>query len=78
MTKKHWRILAIIWTIVIFYLLVSFREGEPKVYTFQFTGEEAQVIFDALGELPSKKVEGIRAKMMQTVLIQNDTTKIKR
>jgi len=78
MTKKHWRILAIIWTIVIFYLLVSFREPQAKVYTFQFTAEEAQVIFDALGELPSKKVEGIRAKMMQAVLLQNDTTKIKR
>jgi hypothetical protein len=50
----------------------------PKTFHFEFTPEEAQIIFDALGELPSKKVEGIRYKMMQSVAAQSDTTKAKR
>lgn len=64
-------------TIAIF-ALVSFTPSQPKVYKFEFTAEEAQVIFDALGELPAKKVEGIRLKMMQAVMTQNDSTKVKR
>jgi hypothetical protein len=50
----------------------------PKTFHFEFTPDEAQIIFDALGELPSKKVEGIRYKMMMAVQAQSDTTKIKR
>jgi hypothetical protein len=50
----------------------------PKTFHFEFTPEEAQIIFDALGELPSKKVEGIRYKMMMTVQAQSDTTKVKK
>jgi hypothetical protein len=50
----------------------------PKTFHFEFTPEEAQIIFDALGELPSKKVEGIRYKMMMTVQAQSDTTKAKK
>ena len=56
--------------------LVAF--APPKTFHFEFTPEEAQIIFDALGELPSKKVEGIRFKMMQSVAAQSDTTKAKR
>ena len=59
-------------------VLFSFAPSQPKVYTFQFTPEEAQIIFDALGELPAKNVEGIRLKMIQAVNAQNDTTKVKR
>jgi hypothetical protein len=55
--------------------LVAF--APPKTFHFEFTPEEAQIIFDALGELPSKKVEGIRYKMMMTVQAQSDTTKRK-
>lgn len=69
--KKILAVLAII-------ALVAFTPSQPKTYTFQFTPEEAQVIFDALGELPAKKVEGIRLKMIQAVNSQNDTTKVKR
>lgn len=78
MKRRIYTILALLWTVFIFYILVSFRYVEPKTYTFQFTPEESQIIFDALGELPSKKVEGIRLKMIQAVNSQNDTTKIKR
>jgi hypothetical protein len=56
--------------------LVAF--APPKTFHFEFTSEEAQIIFDALGELPSKKVEGIRYKMMMTVQAQSDTTKAKK
>jgi hypothetical protein len=66
------RILATICIIV----LVAF--APPKTFRFEFTPEEAQIIFDALGELPSKKVEGIRYKMMMTVQAQSDTTKAKK
>jgi hypothetical protein len=69
--KKALSVLAII-------ALVSFTPSQPKVYKFEFTAEEAQVIFEALGELPSKKVEGIRFKMMTAVQAQSDTTKVKR
>lgn len=64
-------------TIAIF-ALVSFTPSQPKIYRFEFTAEESQIIFDALGELPSKKVEVIRYKMMQAVQAQSDTTKVKR
>jgi hypothetical protein len=66
------RILATICIIA----LVAF--APPKTFHFEFTPEEAQIIFDALGELPSKKVEGIRYKMMQSVAAQSDTTKAKK
>jgi hypothetical protein len=66
------RILA---TICIIALLAF---SPPKTFHFEFTPEETQIIFDALGELPSKKVEGIRYKMMMTVQAQSDTTKVKK
>jgi hypothetical protein len=66
------RILATICIIA----LVAF--APPKTFHFEFTPEEAQIIFDALGELPSKKVEGIRYKMMMNVQAQSDTTKAKK
>jgi hypothetical protein len=66
------RILATICIIA----LVAF--APPKTFNFEFTPEETQIIFDALGELPSKKVEGIRYKMMMTVQAQSDTTKVKK
>jgi hypothetical protein len=51
---------------------------QPKEFIFSFTPQETQVIFDALGELPAKKVEVIRYKMMTAVQAQSDTTKVKR
>lgn len=43
--------------------LFSFTTQEPKIITLKFTLEEVQIIYDALGELPAKKVESIRAKI---------------
>lgn len=51
---------------------------QPKEYVFRFTQAETEIIFNALGELPAKKVEVIRYKMMTAVQAQNDTTKVKR
>ena len=43
--------------------LFSFNTQEPKTVTISFTVEELQVVYDALGELPAKKVETIRYKI---------------
>lgn len=59
--------------------LLSFNTQEPaKTVTITFTVDEIQTVFDALGELPSKKVEHIRFKIVQEVQRQlADTTKKK-
>lgn len=44
--------------------LTSFgTQEQPKTVSITFTVEELQVVYDALGELPSKKVEVIRYKI---------------
>ena len=43
--------------------LTSFNTQEPKKVTVTFTVDELQVVYDALGELPAKKVEAIRFKI---------------
>lgn len=43
--------------------LLSFNTQEPKTVTLTFTVEELQIVYDALGELPAKKVETIRYKI---------------
>jgi hypothetical protein len=48
---------------VAFIVLTSFGTQEPKTVTVTFTLEEIQVVYDALGELPAKKVEQIRYKI---------------
>lgn len=57
--------------------LLSFNTQEPaKTVTIKFTVDEIQIVFDALGELPSKKVETIRYKIVQEVQRQlADSTK---
>ena len=59
--------------------LLSFTTQEqPKTVTITFTVDEIQTVFDALGELPSKKVETILFKIVQEVQKQlADTTKKK-
>ena len=53
-------------------------QEKPKTVTITFTVDEIQTVFDALGELPSKKVETIRFKIVQEVQKQlADTTKKK-
>ncbi len=51
--------------------LMSFTTQEPKTYTITLTAEETQIVFAALGELPAKTTEGIRAKIAQQVTEQN-------
>jgi hypothetical protein len=59
-------------------LLLSFGTQEEKKITLTFTVEEVQLIYDALGELPAKKVEGLRAKIAVEANRQlSDTTKRK-
>ena len=41
----------------------SFNTQEPKQVVIAFTVEELQTVYDALGELPAKKVEAIRFKI---------------
>jgi len=57
--------------------LLSFSTQEPKTVTVTFTVDELQVVYDALGELPAKKVEVIRAKIIYEASRQLDTTKKK-
>lgn len=49
--------------IIISTTLFSFVNQEKKI-KFEFTLEETQLIFDALGELPAKKVEALRGKII--------------
>ena len=58
--------------------MFSFSTQEPKTVTVKFTLEEIQIVYDALGELPAKKVEAIRGKIYYEVQRQlSDTTKKK-
>lgn len=58
--------------------LLSFGTQQPKVVTMSFTIEEIQVIYEALGELPAKKVEVLRARIVNEANRQlADTTKKK-
>jgi len=47
---------------------------QQKSYTLTLTAQETQVVFDALGELPAKTSESIRAKIAQQVNQQNQPT----
>jgi len=55
--------------------LMAFAPEQPKTYKLEFTVEEVQTIYDALGELPAKKAEVIRFKLVQQVNQQNEQTK---
>lgn len=55
--------------------LMAFAPQQPKTYKLEFTAEETQTIYDALGELPAKKAEVIRFKLVQQVNEQNKTDK---
>jgi hypothetical protein len=56
--------------------LCSFQTQNTKKITLSFTIEEVQLIYDALGELPAKKVESLRAKIWMDAKKQiADTTK---
>jgi hypothetical protein len=44
---------------------------QSKTYKLELTTQEVQVIYDALGELPAKVSEGIRAKVAKQINDQN-------
>ena len=54
--------------------LAAWETKQQKTYTLTLTAQETQVVFDALGELPAKTSESIRAKIAQQVTSQNQTT----
>lgn len=57
------------------FLLTSFRVAEEKrQYTIQFTADELQIVYDALGELPAKTSEKIRISIVSQVNEQNKKT----
>lgn len=59
-------------------LLMSFGTQQPKTVSITFTVEEIQLVYDALGELPAKKVEVLRARIVSEANRQlNDTTRKK-
>jgi len=55
----------------VFTLTMAFTMPQQKTYKLELTTQEVQVIYDALGELPAKVSEGIRAKMAKQVNDQN-------
>lgn len=59
-------------------VLSSFATQKVNTVTIKFTVEEIQLVYDALGELPAKKVEQLRAKIVAEYQKQiADTTKKK-
>ena len=58
--------------------LLSFSTQEAKTVTLTLSIDEVQMIYDALGEFPAKKVEGLRNKIVLEANRQlSDTTKKK-
>ena len=53
------------------------EKTEPKI-KYEFTPAEVQLIYNALGELPAKQSEGLRAKIAAEYVRQTDTTSIKK
>ncbi len=51
--------------------LTSFSQPKPKTYVLNVTAQEAQIIYDALGELPAKVSEGVRMKLAQQITEQS-------
>lgn len=45
--------------------------NQTRTYKIELTSQEVQVVYDALGELPAKVSEGIRAKVAKQVGEQN-------
>jgi hypothetical protein len=51
--------------------IFAFTMPQQKTYKLELTTQEVQVVYDALGELPAKVSEGIRAKVAKQVGEQN-------
>jgi hypothetical protein len=61
------------YAIIFFFVMgiFAFTMPQQKTYKLELTTQEVQVIYDALGELPAKVSEGIRAKVAKQVGEQN-------
>jgi hypothetical protein len=58
------------------FALFSFNTQNEKKVTITFSVEEIQTVYDALGELPAKKVEALRMRIALEANKQlADTTK---
>jgi hypothetical protein len=64
---------AIIFVFVMALMSFTLRVQQAKVYKLELTTQEVQIIYDALGEMPAKTSEGIRAKIAKQVNEQNTT-----
>lgn len=69
------KITAILSVVVLTVALTAFETKQQKTYTFTLTPEETALVFEGLGELPAKRVDMLRAKIMQEVEKQNQPTK---
>lgn len=68
------KVILLIFSVV----LLSFQTNQEKKIKFEFTVQEVQLIFDALGELPAKQVDQLRAKIVAEVNKQlSDSTQKK-
>ena len=52
---------------ILLFTLAAFTPKEQKTYTLTLTPEETSLVFEALGELPAKRVEVLRMKILQEV-----------
>ena len=58
--------------------LMAFTTQDERKFTITFTVDELQLVYDGLGELPAKKVEQLRGKIVYETQRQlSDTTKKK-
>ena len=58
--------------------LMAFTTQDERKITITFTVDELQLVYDGLGELPAKKVEQLRVKIVYETQRQlSDTTKKK-
>jgi hypothetical protein len=60
-----------------FFMMAFMPAQEPKTYTLEFTAYEVNIIYEALGELPAKREEVIRFKIVQQVNAANEPMKKK-
>jgi len=69
--KKIGYVIIATFLLGVFTLTMAFTMPQQKTYKLELTTQEVQVIYDALGELPEKVSEGIRAKVAKQVGEQN-------
>jgi hypothetical protein len=69
--KKIGYVIIATFLLGVFTLTMAFTIPQQKTYKLELTTQEVQVIYDALGELPAKVSEGIRAKVAKQVGEQN-------